>query len=219
MTRKSLFVLLAVGACAAPALANPVDGIYFDGPDCDNHGDLDAIEELGTGMFPQDELISAVATFTDLRACAATDDTSVANVLVRMTNLSGRDWTDLFYVGDAQTTFSNVDGFASTLEAPAPNSLLTFAFRIDNEGSNRNLIFESGASDGVFSAGETWAFIIQDYRNSFGLSAAAMGSLDFAGGSFGDQLSSGSIVQFIPTPGAMALFGMAGLTAARRRRI
>lgn len=221
MTRNALFILIA-GVAAAPALANPVDGDYFDAAGCDDHGTLQAREELGTGMFPTDELISAFATITDLSACTVTDDTGIANMLVRITNLSGRDWTDLFYVGDAETTFSNVDGFATTNEAPPPNSILTQAFRIDAVGANRNLISESAAADGVFSAGETWQFIIQDFVNTDGVGADVMGSLDFAGGSSfaGDALSSGSIVQFlVPSPGATALFGLAGLSAARRRRI
>jgi len=222
MTRNTILMMIAGVAFAAPALANPVDGDYFDAPGCDDHGARQAVEELGTGsMFPTDELISAFATPTSLSACAITDDASVENMLVRITNLSGRDWTELFYVGDGETTFSNVDGFATTNEAPPPNSLLTFAFRIDNVGMNRNLVSESGVADGVFSAGETWQFIIQDYANSNGIGADVMGSLDFAGGSSfsGAAFSSGSIVQFpVPAPGAMALFGLAGLSAARRRR-
>ena len=221
MNRHALFVLLA-GLVAAPALANPVDGDYFDAPGCDDHGARTAVEELGTGaLFPADELISAFATITDMSACAMTDDASVANMLVRITNLSGQDWTDLFYVGDAETTFSNVDGFATTNEAPPPNSILTQAFRIDAVGNNRNLISESMGADGVFSAGETWQFIIQDFINTDGVGADAMGSLDFAGGSsfFGDALSAGSIVQFVvPSPGAASLAALGALVAARRRR-
>ena len=215
-------VLIAAGLVAAPALANPVDGVYFDAPGCDDHGDRLAVEELGTGtLFPQDELISAFATITDMSACAMTDDASVANMLVRITNLSGQDWTDLFYVGDGETTFSNVDGFASTNELPPPNSLLTQAFRIDAVGDNRNLVSESMGADGIFQAGETWQFIIQDFVNTDGVGADSMGSLDFAGGSsfFGDALSSGSIVQFVvPAPGSTALAGLGALVAVRRRR-
>jgi len=219
MTR-SILITLAASAVAAPVLAFPVDGRYIDGPDCDNHGPQFAIDELGTGpLFPDDELISAVATITDLSACTMTDDPTVANQLIRMTNLSGRDLSNLFYVADPQTTFSNVDGFATTNLVPSPDDFLTAAFRIDAEGSNRNLIFESISADGVFQAGETWQFIVQDFGNLLGLGAASLGSLDFAGGSFGEQLSAASIVQFeIPAPSAAALFGLAGLTAARRRR-
>lgn len=219
-TRSPLFFIAAAFSAAGLALANPVDGDYFDGPDCDNHGPLQAFEELGTSaLFPADEFISAAATFTSLSACTTTDDPTQANVLLSITNLTGRDWTNLFYVGDPETRFSNVDGFATTNEAPPPGSILTQAFRIDEAGMNQNLVFESGLFDGIFAAGETWQFIIQDYDNLFGIAADQLNSLDFAGGSFGDQFSSGSIVAFeIPAPGATALFGLAGLTAAGRRR-
>ena len=205
---------------ATAALANPVDGNYYDAPGCDDHGEQLAYEELGTGMFPVDELIFAISSPTDLSACVVTDDGTVQNSLVRITNASGRSWENLFYVGDIETTFSNVDGFATTNEAPPPSSLLTFAFRIDNVGMNQNLVSESMSADGIFEPGETWQFIIQDYQNAAGLPAHFMGSLDFAGGSVGDALSTGSIVAFepIPAPGAIALFGLAGLTAHRRQR-
>ncbi|MDX9910445.1 MAG: PEP-CTERM sorting domain-containing protein [Phycisphaerales bacterium] len=211
---------LVVIAASTPALANPVDGVYFDLPDCDDHGNRVALEELGNApLFPTDELIESVATFTQQSACPPMDNPAIPNALVVMTNLTGRSWTDLFYVGDLETTFTNVDGVASTNEAPPPNSLLTFAFRIDSFGLNRALVFESIAFDGVFEPGETWHFIIQDYSNTFGLSPAAFGSLDFAGGSVGDGLSSGSIVQFIvPAPGSLALLGAGALASTRRRR-
>jgi hypothetical protein len=218
MTRFALTVLLA-SALAAPALAFPVDGLYMDGPDCDNHGNQFAVDELGnSAIFPADELIDAEAIFTEDVACSMTDDPAIANALIRMTNLSGRDLADLYYVADPQTTFSNVDGFATTALVPSPDDFLTAAFRIDDQGANRNLIFESISADGVFQAGETWQFIVQDFQNTLGLGPAALGSLDFAGGSFGDQISAASIVQFVPAPGAGALFGLSVLAAARRRR-
>lgn len=220
MNRNHSTALFAGALLAAAANANPVDGRYFDGPDCDNHGDRIAVEELGTGaLFPTDERIEAIATFTQQAACPDHDDPNLPNALVVMTNLTGRPWFDLFYVGDVQTTFTNVDGFATSDEAPPPGSFLTLAFRIDAFGDNRPLVFESAAVNGIFDPGETWHFIIQDYANTLGLSPAAMASLDFAGGSFADMDSSGSIVQLvIPAPGAVALAAFSLITAARRRR-
>jgi len=222
MTRHTLTALTAA-ALASAALANPVDGVYQDTSTCDDHGTLVAYEELGTTSpagvpFPMDERITASASEIDFSACTMTDDTSVPNALITMTNISGQDWTDLFYVADPETRISNVDGVATTDPVPNADSVFTQAFRIDREGSNRPLIAESGASDGIFSAGETWEFIIQDFSSLLGLSAADMSSLDFAGGST-TNFSTGSIVAFqIPAPGAGALFGLAGLAAARRRR-
>ncbi len=219
MTRHAFLVLLA-GACAAPALAFPVDGYYQDGPACDNHGELLAYDELGNApLFPSDELISSAATITDMSACAITDDAMMPNALVVMTNLSGQDWTDLFYVADPETRFSNVDGFATTDPVPTAGSVFTEAFRIDAVGGNRPLVFESMTADGVFEAGETWQFIVQDFGNLSGFGPSDFSSLDFSGGST-TNFSAASIVAFqpIPAPGAAALFGLAGLTAARRRR-
>ncbi len=210
---------VGVFAFAASAGAFVVDGRYFDTTTCDNNGERIAVEELGfQPVFPLDETIFAVAIPTDLSACPADDDPMVQNFLIEMTNTSGRRWTDLFYVGDAQTQFSNVDGFATTDEAPPPGSLLTFAFRIDAKGDNRPLITETGAEDGVFAPGETWLFVVQDYVNQFNANPADFSSLDFAGGSLAPG-SSASIVQFVvPTPGSVAAAAAAGLVLIRRRR-
>lgn len=213
---------LTLSALAVAAGANPVDGRYFDRTDgCDPHGPRLAFEELGTSLtFPRDERIEAVATFTQQSACAMDDDPSVPNSLVVMTNLTTTTWRELFYVGDIETTFSNIDGIASTDEVPPPGALATLAFRIDSLGMNRPLVFESGAADGFFAPGETWHFIIQDYSNTLGLPPSLMSSLDFAGGSVGDLDSSGSIVQFlVPAPGSAGLLlAAAGCSAGRRRR-
>ena len=206
---------LCACAASAPAWANPVDGTYSDTPFCDAHGIQIAIEEIGTGpLFPMDELITAEATFGGT-ACPPTDDPAIPNALVIMTNLSGRFWDNLFYVADPETTLSNEDGLGISAAAPG---IATPAFRIDALGINRPLLLETIAFDGIFEPGETWEFIIQDYTNAFGLPASALGSLDFAGASGGNTLSSGSIVQFIPSPGAALLLGLGALIAGRRRR-
>ena len=222
MTRNTPF---RVAACAGiiaiagstPALANPVDGVYFDLPDCDNHGPQSAIDELGNfPLFPPDELIESVATFTQQSACPPTDNPGIPNALVVMTNLTGRAWDNLFYVADPETFFTNIDGLAIDFAAAGGAKE---AFRIDSIGLNRPLIFESILPNGIFEPGEAWHFIIQDYTNAFGLSPAAFASLGFAFASAGDPASSGSIVQFIvPAPGSLALLGLAGLATGRRRR-
>jgi hypothetical protein len=207
--------VLVLSLLAGAAGANPVDGLYSDLAHCDNHGFLRAVEELGEGpLFPQDELISTTWVLTNQSACPASDDPNMPNVLVEMVNLSGRDWTNLFYVADPMTGLSNVDGLAESFAAPG---IRTEAFRIDSVGLNRNLVFESMSPNGVFEVGEVWGFIIQDYSNALGL-APAFGSLDFAGASSGDSLSTGSIVQFVvPAPGSAALVCLGCLAGVRRR--
>lgn len=219
---RTAIATLTLSALVAAAHANPVDGRYFDRPDgCDAHGPRIAREELGTGaLFPLDERIEAVATFTQQSACVMEDDPSIPNALVVMTNVTPITWRELFYVGDIETTFSNLDGIASTDELPPPGSLATLAFRIDSVGMNRPLVFESIVADGLFQPGEMWHFIVQDYVNTLGLPASFMGSLDFSGGSVGDVASAASIVQFIiPAPGSAGLLlAAAGVSRARRRR-
>lgn len=216
MSIRRITALVAPACLAFPAIANPVQGFYVDLPNCDDHGFRVAREELGTGpAFPMDELIDATFTFTADSACPLSDDTAMPNALVVMTNLSGRDWTDLFYVADPDTMFSNFDGEAESATVPG---LRGRAMRIDAIGSNRPLMFESFATNGVFEAGETWSFILQDFTDLFGLGPAAMSSLDFAGGSHLSFDSTGSIVQFVPTPGSLGVLACAGVLGLRRRR-
>lgn len=215
MTIKTTITLANLLLTAGLASANPVDGEYNDGPSCDNHGFLRAIEELGTApLFPQDELIETAWTLTQQPACAASDDPSMPNARVRMTNLTGKYWDNLFYVADPETSLSNVDGLAMSYAA---FGVVTESFRIDSVGMNRNLVFESLTPDGIFEPGEIWDFIIQDYGNAAGLPPHLMGSLDFAGASSGDSLSTGSVVQFVPSPGSLALLGLGSLATLRRR--
>ncbi|GAB4386163.1 MAG: hypothetical protein Kow0022_14400 [Phycisphaerales bacterium] len=216
---RTLSATLLLASAASIALANPVSGQYFDMSTCDSHGTRFAREELGTFIFPPDELIDATSFETLLSACPMEDDPNMPNYLVEMVNLTGRDWTDLFYVANLETRLSNVDGAAWSAAAPGA---VGQAFRIDATGLNRNLVWESINSDGVFQAGETWQFIIQDYVNFAGGAAHEFASLDFAGASGlfpGGMFSTGSIVQFVvPSPGSLAMLGLGGAMLGRRRR-
>lgn len=212
---KGIVTAGLLALCAGPASAEVVDGWYFDVDTCDNHGEQRAVEELGL-LFPPDELIETEWFTTDLSACPVTDDPNTPNVVVEMLNLTGRSWDNLFYVADPETFISNVDGLAWSINQPG---YATQAFRIDWAGPrNINLIFESKNRDNVFEPMEIWQFILQDYGNSLGLPPHLFGSYDFAGASAGDFDSSGSIVQFIPSPGGLPLLGLAGLIGMRRRR-
>ncbi|MBK7404342.1 MAG: PEP-CTERM sorting domain-containing protein [Phycisphaerales bacterium] len=209
--------IVSLVLAAGVAAANPVNGDYFDLPQCDNHGNQTAIEELGTRfLFPQNELIEGVSNLTQLSACPMSDDPNIPNALVTIRNLTGKSWTDLFYVADPQTTLSNMDGMA---ESSLAIGGFTPSFRIDSIGMNQNLVFESISADGIFQPNEQWGFIIQDYTNGLGRGAHEMDALDFAFGTFGGPDSSGSIVQFnVPAPGSAALLGLGALAIVRRRR-
>lgn len=206
---------LSLAFAASLALANPVSGVYVDTSHCDNQGTQNAYEELGTFIFPPDELIDSMSTVTSLSACFMHDDPNMANYLVRITNFTTRNWQNLFYVGDIDTTLSNEDGVAWSAAAPGA---VGQAFRIDSFGFNRNLVSESILADGIFQVGETWEFIIQDFSSAWGGAAHDFSSLDFAGASGFVPGSTGSIVAMIPSPGSLALVGAGGLLGLRRRR-
>jgi len=207
---------LALAAMAGVAAAEPIDGGYFDVPFCDDHGPQTAVEEFGdASVFAPDETIDHVATFTQQVACPMTDNPDIPNALVVMTNLTGRFLDNLYYVGDQETSFSNVDGNGFGAGSP---DILGRAFRIDGIGSNRNLVFESMTPDGIFEPGETWQFIVQDYSNALGLTPDSFTSIGMAGDSFAIiNTSAASVVRMVPAP-ASSVLGLMGLALLRRRR-
>ncbi|MFI4893535.1 MAG: hypothetical protein ACIAQ0_08905 [Phycisphaerales bacterium JB058] len=207
---------LALAAMAGVAAAEPIDGGYFDVPFCDDHGPQTAVEEFGdASVFAPDETIDHVATFTQQVACPMTDNPDIPNALVVMTNLTGRFLDNLYYVGDQETSFSNVDGNGFGAGSP---DILGRAFRIDGIGSNRNLVFESMTPDGIFEPGETWQFIVQDYSNALGLAPDSFTSIGMAGDSFAIiNTSAASVVRMVPAP-ASSVLGLMGLALLRRRR-
>jgi hypothetical protein len=218
--KRPAFLHATFAGLAAAMIATAANGVVitinpFETPNCDPLIIPNVVHELGIApLFPPDELIMTVSTFTDQSACPMSDNPNVPNVLVVMTNLTPTFWHELHYVGDAgpngpETFLTNDDG------------LITggLAFRIDTVGVNTPLVFESIAGDMIFAPGEIWHFIIQDYGNIFGLSPAAMGSIGVGFGSGGDTISSGSIVALeVPSPGSLALLAISAITLYRRRR-
>ena len=131
----------------------------------------------------------------------------IANALVSITNLNAIAFSAVWYVADYDTTLTNEDGkVLGTVSA----------FRIDAVGINTPLVAESGAFDGIFAPGETWTFIIQDYFNTFGISAAAINSVCLPSAGLGSR---GSIVALpVPEPTTAALVGLGLLGMALARR-
>ena len=197
----SVFSIAAAVLCivASNAVADFVKGKYGDVTTCDFHGNRFATEELGDpNVFSRGQEIEHAATQIFDSACVGTDEEQIPNALVVMTNLTERSWTDLFYVGDPSTTFSNVDGIA---DAGVLDQLTGLAFRIDSVGVNKPLIFESIAANDIFEPGETWHFIVQDYASPIG-PPDSFTSIGFADASTAViETSAASIVQFrIPEP-------------------
>jgi hypothetical protein len=169
-------------------------------------------DELGTGLsFPSDESITSSSRLTTYIPCPA-DYGGGRNYEITIVNISGKDWANLYYVSDPETCFSNGDeavGQSGSLHAWG-------AFCIDYVGENTPLVYESMIQDNIFQDGETWKFVIQDYENDHGLSAAAFSSLGIADFSAGDTLSSGSIIS-VPEPATLALLSLGGVALLRRR--
>ncbi|QEG35715.1 PEP-CTERM sorting domain-containing protein [Bythopirellula goksoeyrii] len=205
---------LSLSLATRPAVASPVSVSSQDDPMCCDTLTVPInVDELGIA-FPPDELISANAIPTPDIACLQHAIPGVVNRLVRMTNLSGFDWQDLWYVADPETTITNRDGFVNGESA----------FKIDSIGANRPLLNESfSPADGIFQAGETWEFIVDGYSNLLGLPASAFGSVGLVGGASGGDIdSSGSIIALgvVPEPGSLVLLlgGLCGVLIIRNRQ-
>lgn len=205
----------------AQAVPVVVDSGQFGNP-CDNNFAQGAADELGLFPgFPADERISTGTENTSQSACVTpnvTDNPVLINQLVTIKNETQIDFFKVWYVSDLETGLTNVDSLINGEEA----------FLIDNIGVNKPLIFEDKIVDNIFQAGETWRFIIQDYSNTAGLPASALGSAGLVGRDSVPprdgmppnvpQRSSGSIIAF-PVPPTLALLGsgIAGLGFFLRR--
>jgi hypothetical protein len=221
---------IAISLCmlfaATTVVAFPIDVSYNDGPQ-DPLIVPPSVHELGIApafsTFP-DELIGADDSPTDITVCFDTstpDDPCVMNTLVTMQNLTPVHWKDVWYVADwEETTHSNYDGW---IGGPVGTPQGT-AFHIDSKlnnpaGIHNPLVFESMILDDIFQPGETWQFVIQDYRNSLGKPASLLGSIGVPSAPITADSSSGSIIAIaVPGPTTVALLCMGGLLLSRRRK-
>ena len=111
--RSILVACLLLGttiATGGPASASPATVVFVDTPSCDPLSVPNAVDELGTAPgFANllDELISAVDTISDQPPCPTTDSGDMLDVLVRITNTTGRSFSDLWYVADPAIAASN----------------------------------------------------------------------------------------------------------------
>jgi len=202
---------------ASAAMANPVNVYFVQGPQ-DPVGFDGRYDELGSGVFPADELISTqyVGT-TPNTSCAQGpgDNPNVPNQVVSMTNLTNRSFYEPWYVADPETTITNYDGWAGN----AGLGDAQFAFMIDNMGVNTPLISGDVNGNFAFDPNETWTFILQDWATT--TAAAAANSADFdslgiASLSTAWPPSTGSIIA-IPEPATIALLALGTLALVRRR--
>ena len=201
-------------------LALPTQVSHIDLPQCDPLSIPSIVDEVGDPIagFPTNETLQSADLGVANPSCAATDDSLQPDAYVSITNTSGRDYQEVWYVADELTRISNVDGFANGFPFPATSG--QEAFRIDNSisdpgGVNRPLYFESMIVDGIWQNGEEWRFVLQDYGNLLGLPASAIASIGVGNASTDDPtvgaLSSGSIIAVVPEPASLALLGIASL--------
>ena len=211
MTRFTLsLITICVLASAGAAFAVPVTVTHNNSAACDPLFVPNDVHELGTAGFPANESILASDAPTPLQACIGG---GAVETLVSITNVTGIDWDEVWYVTDPETTIANFDGTVNGEQA----------FRIDAVGINAPLVAEIGGFlAGVFEAGETWDFIIEGYFNTFGLTPSAFASVGLVGAlSAGDSLSTGSIIatpRTLPEPSALLFLAMGAALAARRAR-
>jgi hypothetical protein len=199
-------VLIATSATAVPTAITTTDTAT-----CDVLSAPASVDELGPGpTFPlgeQIQLLGAVVTTTT--ACASvTDSALVNNLQLSIKNLNTTAFSAVYYVANAGTVFTNIDGTINGLSA----------MRIDAAGSNVNLVSEDILADGIFAPNETWTFILQDWTHPT-LTAGAILNIGVPDTNV-PATSSGSIVAVpvvVPEPGTGVLLGLGLLVLARRR--
>jgi hypothetical protein len=167
MEMKKLLAICLVAFVVSATSANPATIALTSGFGQSLQNIQGMVNKSGTGAepFPSNEL-------------------TIPNIAVSITNLTYIGWRELHYVADPKTTLQNYD-------QNQLNSQL--AFRIDYNGSNTPLISESGNTNLIPEHKETWVLVIQDYFNTKGLSAAVLGSSMGVPGA-GDSYSLGSII-------------------------
>ncbi len=217
----------AIFFSSATLLASPAQVVHIDdSAHCDPLMIPTNVDEIGDrGIFPSDEILAHDSTQTFLPVCPANDNPDLSDALVYITNLTMRDFREVWYVADAETSISNWDGFTDEVGLSIPLPFGHESFRIDNQvsdpsGHHHPLVSESLLTDGVWQAGETWEFVLQDYANTLGASADSFTSIGVGTASLdiaGIIPSSGSIIA-VPEPASIVLLASLLIPALAWRR-
>jgi hypothetical protein len=212
-------------ALSAAAFAVPVNGVYIEDGRCENLPNWLLTHELGDALtFPANEAIVVNVIPTPFLTVCVPDDGIANDFLVQITNVSGSDWVDLYFVGDLGMQVGNADG-ALWDTAPLPGAI-TDAFRIDGTvtaGINNNLLFESIFVDEIFQNGERWDFKVDNFMHPSGV---VFPPIIMTPGVFANSdpvvtppLNTASILANpIPEPGLVGLAAVLGGAILLRRR-
>jgi hypothetical protein len=214
----------AVAVPTAVTFANPTNILGQDVCDSFDVANIPGtLDEIGTaaGGFPAGEQLTPVSLAVASPATvgpaghtcnspALQDSPFRANFVLGIRNDNPVDYTEVWYVANTAngTDFSNWDG---TING-------NIAYRIDNVGLNKPLVSESLIADGIWNAGETWVFTLQDWSNANLLNGLAINAVGVPG-LLGDG-SSGSILALVaPEPGTAGLLivGLLGLARFARK--
>jgi len=228
MQKKTFIMLLSiVGLLTLPVQADPVQVSTGTDPIQDDWSIGGWVEELSTSPWnTPTQLISSQEVIWQGHIPCPSEYLGGGAVQVRIQNLTGRYFLELYYVGDVknngtlQTTFTNYDERVGDLSTgPSYKGL---AFKIDHVGLNTPLVYESITWDNIFEPNEYWCFVIQEYANTLLLGPALLGSVGvnplgaIAAASAGNPASSGSIIT--PEPATLSLLALGGLALLRRRK-
>jgi len=214
--RKTLTVLVAGVALlgfVSPAVSEPVE-VYTEQDPIQDDWFLDGwVDELGNQpAFPTEEWITSQQVTWEGHIPCPSEYQGGGAVQVSITNMTGRDWPDLYYVSDPETNLTNIDEWVGQVGDPIPEE----AFKIDSVGVNTPLVWESFAANDIFEVGETWWFVIQEYGNTLGGPPHHFNSVGIASFSAGWPPSTGSIIT--PEPATLTALVIGGLLMGRRRR-
>jgi len=212
MRSASRFAGVALGLLVAvPAVAVPTTGLTItDLTTCDVLSAPTTMEELGQGpTFPVGSQITTLGAAVATTACASVlDNPLITNIRLSITNLNAIGFSAVYYVANAGTAFTNIDGTINLLSA----------MRIDATGTNAPLVSESITVNGIFEPGETWQFIIQDFTNAT-LAAGAINAIGVPDTNLPPTASGNILGVPVPEPGTAALvaLGLLGMALARAR--
>ena len=126
--RSILLLMLGLLVCA-PAFAVVTTGLTVtDLPTCDVLSGPTTMDELGlAAAFPVGEQITTAAVVSTTTACASVvDNPLISNIRLSITNSNAIAFSAVYYVANAGTVFTNIDGTINLLSA----------MRIDATGTN-----------------------------------------------------------------------------------